>query len=138
MNNPAMTRIAIYGLLILLSLFVLFHFTILLGIVPYEMVWGGRLKRHDQMLTFETFSILANLLMLAIVGLRAGFLRLRVPALVLKTALWIMFVLFLLNTAGNALSTNDLEKLLFTPVTLLLAFFSLILALSKEQKPFWG
>ncbi len=132
-----MTRVAIYGLLILLSLFVLFHFAILLGIVPYGMVWGGRLKSHDQMLSFETFSILVNLFMVAVIAVRAGFLRLRVPALVLKTALWIMFVLFLLNTAGNALSTNGLEQLLFTPITLLLAFFSLVLALSKEQKPSW-
>ena len=137
MNNLAIIRLATRGLFLLLSLFVLFHLAILLGVVPYGMVWGGRLKSHAQMLSFESVSILANLVMLAVVGVRAGFLRLRVPALVLKTALWIMFVLFLLNTAGNALSTNGLEKLLFTPVTLLLAFFSLGLALSKGQKPSW-
>lgn len=48
-----------------------------------------------------------------------------------------MFVHFLLNTAGNAFSTNGLEKLLFTPFTLMLAFFSLVLALGTVQKPSW-
>lgn len=135
MNNITMSRVATIGLLLLLSLFVLFHSTILLGIIPFEMVWGGRLKNHAQMLSFESFSILANLIMLAVVGVKAGLLRLRVHPKVIMAGLWIMFVLFLLNTVGNALSTNELEKLLFTPVTLLLSFFSLVLALNKEQKP---
>jgi len=37
--------------------------------------------------------------------------------------------LFLLNTFGNAFSKNKIERLLFTPVTVLLTIFSLVLAL---------
>lgn len=135
MQNFTWSRIATHDLLLLLSLFVLFHFTILLGIVPFEMEWGGRLKNLAQMLSFESFSILANLVMLAVIGIKAGLVRIHVHPKMITAALWILFALFLLNTLENALSTNELEKLLFNLVALLLSFFSLVLALSKEQKP---
>jgi hypothetical protein len=40
-----------------------------------------------------------------------------------------MFVLFAINTVGNIFSNNELERLIFTPLTLLLAVFSLRLAI---------
>ncbi len=40
---------------------------------------------------------------------------------ILRVALWLMAVLFLLNTVGNVFSNDRLEQMLFTPVTLLLA-----------------
>jgi hypothetical protein len=45
----------------------------------------------------------------------------------------LMFLLFLVNTAGNLASTNQLEKQLFTPLTLLLALLSLRVAVSSAR-----
>lgn len=123
------TRIATNGLLIILSLFIIFHLLIMLSVIPFELVWGGRLQDHSQMLSFEGISILVNLMMLAAVGVYAGILKLKVNRMIIQVTLWFMFVLFLFNTAGNALSTNELEKMLFTPLTLLLSLFSLRLAI---------
>ncbi|MCX2740198.1 hypothetical protein [Pontibacter anaerobius] len=134
MSNATTTRIATFGMLIILSLFVLFHLLILTGIVPFEAVWGGRLKDRSQMLSFESVSIIINLVMLAIVSINAGALKVSISNKVIKAALWVMFALFILNTAGNALSNNKLEKLLFTPVTMALALGSLVLARSKAHK----
>ena len=50
---------------------------------------------------------------------------------VITYSLWLMTGLFLLNTLGNVTSKNKLEKRLFTPVTILLAIFSLTLALAN-------
>jgi hypothetical protein len=134
MDNFDTKRIATYGLLIILSLFVIFHLLILLRVIPFEMVWGGRLKNASQMLSFETVSIVINLIMLAGVGVYAGILQLKINQIVIKAGFGIMFVLFLLNTIGNLSSENEWEKMVFTPLTLLLSLFSLRLALSKEQK----
>jgi hypothetical protein len=134
MDNFDTKRIATYGLLIILSLFVIFHLLILLRVIPFEMVWGGRLKNASQMLSFETVSIVINLIMLAGVGVYAGILQLKINPMVIKAGFGIMFVLFLLNTIGNLSSENEWEKMVFTPLTLLLSLFSLRLALSKEQK----
>jgi hypothetical protein len=43
-----------------------------------------------------------------------------------------MFGTFALNTLGDLASENSFEKAFFTPITVLLAFFSLRLALIKN------
>ncbi len=123
-------RFAINGLFLILTLFVLFHLLILFGIVPYERVWGGRLKNQAQMRSFETVSIIINLIMLATVAIKAGFLKVRLPQMIIKIVFWAMFVLFFFNTIGNVLSINAFEKIVFTPITLLLALFSLRTAIA--------
>jgi hypothetical protein len=126
-------RVTANGLLVLLSLVVGFHLLVLTGVIPYQIVWGGRLNTQEQMLRFEVVSVLLNLLMLAVVGVKAGVLKWAIPPVIIKVGLWVMGGLFLANTVGNLFSTNEFEKLAFTPLTLLLALFSLRLAMSK-----WG
>ncbi|GAB3194317.1 hypothetical protein ABID22_000258 [Pontibacter aydingkolensis] len=134
MYNPITLRFATNGLLLIISLTIVFHFTVLLGIVPFELVWGGRLRTHSQMLSFEAASIAINLAMLAVVAIHSGVLKIRVNRKVIRVALWAMFILFLLNTVGNLLSENQAEKMVFTPVTFLLSVFSLRLAVSKKAQ----
>lgn len=83
------------------------------------------------MRSFEAVSVLLNLLMLAVVAMHAGILRLTVSPVIIKIALWTMFVLFLVNTFANMLSENAMEKIIFTPLTFLLSMFSLRLAVGK-------
>lgn len=127
-------RFAIKGLLTILFLFVIFHLLVMLRIIPFETVWGGRLKDQSQMLTFETVSMIINLIMLATVGIKAEFLKVNINRIIIQIALWIMFCLFLINTIGNFFSNNEFEKLLFTPLTFILSIFSLRIAISKNKK----
>jgi hypothetical protein len=41
-------RIASVGILVILTFFVIVHALILLGIVPFQMVWGGRLTERSR------------------------------------------------------------------------------------------
>lgn len=131
MKNYLPERLAIYGLLISLSLIIGFHVLVVTGIIPFQIVWGGRLESHSQMLSFEGISIFLNLIMIAVVALHANFLNWRVNRVIIRIGLWVMFGLFLINTIGNLFSVNELEKLIFTPITLLLSLFSLRLATAK-------
>lgn len=126
-----MISTAQWGLLILLSLFLVLHFIILIKIIPYNLVWGGRLKSDKEMYRFEIFSILINSLFVIVILMQMSFLTIDIPKKVITYSLWLMTGLFLLNTLGNAISKNKLEKRLFTPVTLLLGIFSLTLALAN-------
>ena len=126
-----MISIAQWGLLILLSLFLVLHFTILLKLIPYNLIWGGRLKSDKEMYRFEIFSILINLLFVIVILVQGSFLTIDIPKKIITYALWLMSGLFLLNTIGNVTSKNKLEQRLFTPITILLAIFSLILVLSN-------
>ena len=127
-------RLATNGLLAVLSLVIVFHLLVLLRIIPYSIVWGGRLTSDTQMVRFELTSIVINTLMLTVVAIRAGLLRIMVPALLINITLWLMAGLFTLNTVGNLASLNTVEQLVFTPLTLILAIFSLRLALAGYQR----
>lgn len=124
-------RAAVYSLLFILSLIIVFHLLVLLGVIPFQIVWGGRLTAHAQMVRFESVSIAVNVIMLAVVAVRAGFWKLPVKPLVIQVLLWAMCGLFLLNTLGNLLSTNAFEKAVFTPLTLILAVCCFRLAIDK-------
>ena len=126
-----MISVAQLGLLILLSLFLVLHFMILIKIIPYNLVWGGRLKSEKEMVRFEIFSILINSLFVIVTLTQMSLLTIDMPKNVITYSLWLMTGLFLLNTLGNVTSKNKLEKSFFTPVTILLAIFSLIIALSN-------
>lgn len=119
------------GLLVLLSLFLLLHLIILLKLIPYNLVWGGRLKSDKEMVRFEIFSILMTSLFIIVILVQADFLTIDIPNKIITYALWLMTGLFLLNTLGNAISKNKVEQRLFTPITILLTIFTLILALSN-------
>ena len=126
-----MISIAQLGLLILLSLFLVLHFIILIKLIPYNLVWGGRLKSDKEMYRFEIFSILINSLFVIVILVQGSLLTIDIPKKIITYALWLMTGLFFLNTLGNVTSKNKLEQRLFTPITILLAIFSLILALSN-------
>jgi hypothetical protein len=122
---------AAMALIIALSLLIIFHFLILIKIVPYQVIWGGRIENQSQLLRFEVLSVCINLLMIVLVSIKTRFLKTSVNQKVLRITLWIMFVLFALNTIGNILSVNSFEKIVFTPLTIILSFLSLRLAISK-------
>ncbi len=126
-----MISIAQYGLLSILSLFLILHFCIILKIIPYNLVWGGRLKTDREMYRFEAISIGINLIFIFIMLIQAHFWVIDFPNRIMTILLWGMTALFLLNTFGNALSKNKVEQVLFTPLTILLTLFALILAISN-------
>jgi len=121
-------------MVLVFSLIILFHLLVLSGIIPFDIVWGGRLKTREDMLRFEAISIAANALMMAIIALRAGWIRLPVPAGVVKVLLWGMVVLFVLNTVGNLLAVKSFETYMFTPMTAVLAIGCARLALKRRER----
>ncbi len=116
----------------LLSLVLLFHFSILTQLIPFKIVWGGKLNSQKQMIGFETISIIVNLFIVLIVCLKGQHIRNSISEKVINAFLWVFFIIFSLNTFGNMFAESFVEKIVFTPLTLLLAIcFWLIL---KDKK----
>ncbi|TCS43771.1 hypothetical protein [Reinekea marinisedimentorum] len=113
------------GILVCLCVY---HLLILTGVVPYQFVWGGRLASVEQMYRFEAFSLLLNVAMLMVVLIRLGWLAVPLPARVVSALLWLMVLLFALNTVGNLFSLSLIEAVVFTPVTAACALLALRLA----------
>ena len=133
MKKVISEKVALYGVLVILSLITVFHVLILIGVIPFDIVWGGRLTSREEMLRMESVSLLLNLLMLGIVARRAGWLKWGPGPRIIRILFWVMAGLFALNTLGNLASTRDLERAIFTPLTLLLVVFCWRLALPAED-----
>ena len=112
----------------ILSVVVLFHLLILIKVIPYENVWGGRLKTDEEMYLFEVISIVLNLALIGIVWLKSRGKREKLVNIIL----WIFFGIFSLNTIGNLLAVTTFEKY-FSIVTLLLAWLLLSLLIKRRQ-----
>ena len=115
---------AIKGMMIIPVLIIIFHMFIVTGIIPYSIVWGGRLTSTAEMLQFEAVSIGINLLVIALFAAEGGYLRKRLPHNIKTIVLWILFGLFIANTVANVFAVEWIEKIIFTPLTLLFAVWT--------------
>jgi hypothetical protein len=135
MNKLFAPNTAAYIVAIISAISILFHFLVILGVVPYDIVWGGRAVDASQLLKLEAVSISINMLIL---GITVSSIRHRKTGkhyMLFKIFFWLLTILFSVNTLGNLASKNKLEMMIFTPVTFLLALLCLRLALVKKSTP---
>ncbi len=97
-----------------------FHLCILVKLIPYTIVWGGRLKTEDEMYTIEIISGLLNLFLILILLMKGNYLKFQFNKKIVDGTLWIFFLVFILNTIGNILAQTTFEKM-FSVLTLILA-----------------
>ncbi len=112
-------KIAANAMIILNLTLVIFHILIIARIIPYNIVWGGRLESISQMQVFETVSLSINLAITAVIGIKVGYIKPYLNEKVITIILWGLVILFSLNTIGNIISINSLEAIMFTPITII-------------------
>ena len=106
----------------LLFIITLFHLSIIVKIIPYNIAWGGRLTNDNEMYVFETISILINVFLSWILLMKGNFVKFKFSIKTVNIILWIFFGLFVLNTFGNIFAKTNFEKL-FALLTGLSAIF---------------
>jgi hypothetical protein len=119
-------------MLILLSVVTAFHISVLIGVVPYTIVWAGKLKSLEEMYVFESISIAINLFLMAVILQRFRFLRPLVNDGVLDFILWLFVLLFSLNTIGNLFSKSIIELILGITLTLVSALLCWVMVRKEE------
>jgi len=116
----------------LLIIIILFHFCIIIKIVPFNIAWGGRLKNATQMYIFEAISIILNGLLLTVLFLKINYLKYKISEKVLDGILWFFMILFALNTIGNIVANTYFEKF-FAIFTLIFTVLIWIILRKKEN-----
>ena len=124
-------KTAANGNLILFGIFIIFHLLVIAGVIPMDIVWGGRIDTRDELIKFEIVSLIILLVCAMLTLLKANYIKISKLRIFANIGMWVLFVLFLLNTIGNIFAITWLEKL-FAIITALLSFFSLRLALEKD------
>lgn len=125
-------RLAVNITTALLLLVLIYHTLIITGLIPFEAAWGGRLETREDMLRFETVSLLVNSFLLALVSVKAGRLKVKIPPMAITIMLWFFVGLFILNTVGNLASTSFWEMVIFTPMTALLSVLFARMAVERK------
>ncbi|RFS15013.1 hypothetical protein [Emticicia sp. C21] len=113
--------LALNILLGLFSLVIVFHLCIITQLIPYTIVWAGKLNSVEEMYLFEAVSIAINVFFVTVLLLKARYIKHTIPERLLNIILWMFLILFVLNTVGNLMAKTAFERLVFTPMTLLTA-----------------
>jgi hypothetical protein len=119
--NSMHKTLAAKVMLALLTIITLFHTLVLIGIIPYTIVWAGKLSSIEEMYVFESISITINLFLAAVILQKFSYIKAVVKEPILDIVLWIFVVLFAVNTVGNLFSKSTLELILGTSLTLVSA-----------------
>lgn len=118
-------------LIALISFVILFHFLIVIKIIPYQFAWGGRLKNDAEMYVFELASIGINVFLIFLLLMKSGRIKRYLSQRVLNFILWLFLILFVINTFANLFAQTNVEKI-FSFFT---CIFSILLwMLLKENK----
>ena len=111
---------------------IIYQLLIVLGVVPITMAWGGRQDELTLGLRMASIAAMAILILFAmIIRWRAGLMESREISLVIKILAWVVTAYMALNTLGNLTSQSLGEKILLTPLTLILLVTCLLVAASK-------
>ena len=98
------------------------------------MAWGG--TQTELTPAFRVAS-LATVVILAfftyVIRRRAGLVGDKTPGRGIKILSWLITAFMVLNTLGNLTSQSMGEKLLFTPITLILVVCCFVVSISKTE-----
>jgi len=119
-------------MLSMLILIIVFHALILTQIIPYTIVWAGKLKTINEMYVFEIISISINLLLILLLLLKGRSIQNNSSNKLVNGVLWAFIILFAFNTIGNLTSETLFEKIVFTPLTFISAILLWVVVKKNE------
>ena len=117
----------------LLTTVILFHISIITQIIPYSIVWAGKLKTDKEMFAFETASVLINIFLIFILLLKGNYIKHKISVKILNGVLWLFVLVFAINTIGNLAAKTFFEKVVFTPLALISAILLFIIVRTKYE-----
>ena len=124
-------KLAANTMIILNLCIVILHISIIVGIIPYAVIWDGHLENESQMYFYEIASLSINLLVITAIGIRVGYIKPYLSKKIVDIVLWALVILFSLNSVGNIVSINSLESTIFTAMTIIVAIFCFRLIIER-------
>ena len=132
MKSLISVKLAGNTFLLISGMLALFHILVLTKILPSDIVWGGQFADSEtNMLVIEIVSLIATLIFMFVVALKIGYFKSIRFGRRGGLSVWLIFAYLIMNTAGNLTSGWSTENLIFAPISLLLAFCALRIAVEK-------
>jgi len=134
LSNQPIARFAAQAASILFGVVIILQLLLAAGILPITMAWGGR---QDSLTVGLRIASLASAVVLGLLAYvirrRAGLAGALPIPMAIKVLSWVTTAFLALNTLGNLTSTSRGEKLLFSPITILLTVACLLVSLSRTE-----
>ncbi len=112
-------------LLVALGLVMVFDVLVIVGVLPSDIVWGGQLgDSAATRVILESVALVVALLFAVVIAAKVGYLQAGAFGRVVTVGVWVICGFFILNTLGNLASGASFEKLIFAPVTVVLAILA--------------
>ena len=118
----------------LLNAVLVFHTLVLTAVIPYAIVWAGKVSSVEEMKKLEVISICINAFAILVFVLKADYIQHKMPVKILNAIILLLAVLFSLNTIGNLFAKSNFELYFFTPLTFILAVLCLRIVVDKKLK----
>lgn len=131
LNKIISLKKTIHLLLGLTLLMLGFHALVMTKVLPYDIVWGGRLKSVEQMRIFESISIFTLGLILLMLVIRGEYIQPHVPVKTTTFFFWVFLLVNLVNFIGHTLDLTCLESKIFAPIELLYILLFLRMVVEK-------
>ena len=126
------TSIAANVATVLFAIVIVLQLLLALGILPVTMAWGGTQTELTPLLRLAGVAAAIILALFAyIIRRRAGLIGDAPPSRAIKIMSWLITAFMVLNTLGNLTSQSTAEKIVFTPITVLLAISCFVVSISK-------
>lgn len=116
------------ALLLIFALLFIFHWLVLFGLIPYDIVWSGKIKNEGELVKMESISIFILIIFSIVVALKMGYIKYTVKPIVTNVGIWVLVAFFTLNTIGNLTAINPIEKYGFSLLTLVITVLTFRLA----------
>lgn len=96
--------------LVIVVAYCIFHVLVLFQIIPYTIVWGGKIKSISEMYILEGMALIIMLFIGAVLYMKSRLLKPIFTAKIIKRILLFFAIFFMLNTIGNLLAETIIEK----------------------------
>ena len=118
---------------VLFGFVIVFQILIVGGIIPISMAWGGQYSVLTNGLKVAGMVTVIILLFFAyVIRKRAGLFGKKPPSVTIKIVSWFITGFMAVNTLGNLASQRLGEKILFTPITIILFAACFMVSISKS------
>ncbi len=133
-SNNSVIRIAAQVATALFILIAILQILLAAGILPITMAWGGGQPVLTTSLRIASVAAAILLvLFLLVIRRRAGLIGDMPIPMIIKVLSWVITAFLALNTLGNLASASTGERILFGPLSFLLAAASLVVSASRLE-----
>ena len=133
-SRTSIVRIAANVATILFVLTIILQLLLATGILPISMAWGGRQSELTTPLRIASLAAAGLLgVFIYVIRRRAGLIGDMPIPMNIRILSWIITAFMAINTLGNLASLSTGEKILFGPISFLLAVACLIVSASSLE-----